>query len=116
MTEFSEVLKAGEMNNGEMREIPVRGRSILLAKVDDKFYAANNICPHMGGKLASGTLKNTIVTCPKHASQFDLKDGHVVLWTDWSGAKLAISNMFRSPRPLQTFPVKLEGDRVLVEI
>lgn len=116
MVEYSEVLKAGEMKNGEMREISVRGKSVLLAKVNDKFYAANNICPHMGGKLAKGTLKNTIVTCPRHASQFDLKDGHVVHWTDWSGAKLVVSKIFRSPRPLQTYPVKLEGDRVLVEI
>ncbi len=116
MAEYLEVLKAGEMNNGEMREIAVQGKRILLAKVDNKFYAANKFCPHMGAKLIDGTLKGTVITCPRHASQFDLKDGHVVRWTNWSGTKLAISKIFRSPRLLQTYPVKVEGDRVLVEI
>lgn len=116
MAEYTEVVKTSEMNNGEMRGISVRGKDILLAKVDDKFYAVTNICPHMKAKLSNGTLNGTIVTCPRHASQFELKDGHVIRWTNWSGAKLAISKLFRPPRPLQTYPAKTEGDRVLVEI
>jgi 3-phenylpropionate/trans-cinnamate dioxygenase ferredoxin subunit len=116
MAEYVEVLKTGEMNNEQMRGISVRGKDILLCKVDDKFYAVNDVCPHMGAKLADGTLKGTVVTCPRHASQFDMKDGHVVRWTDWSGAKLAASKLLRSPRALQSYPVKIEGDRVLVEI
>jgi 3-phenylpropionate/trans-cinnamate dioxygenase ferredoxin subunit len=115
MEEYVEILKTNEMNNEQMRGISVRGKDILLAKVEDRFYAVSNICPHIGAKLADGTLKGTVVTCPRHASQFDLRDGHVVRWTDWSGTKLAISKIFRSPRPLKTYPVKVEGDRVLIE-
>jgi len=116
MVEYVEVLKTGDMNNGEMRGTSIRGKELLLAKADGKFYAASNVCPHMGGTLAKGTLKGTVVTCPRHASQFDLQDGHVVRWTKWSGAKLAIGKLVRSPRPLKTYPVKIEGDRVLVGI
>ena len=29
-----------------------------------------------------GKLDGTIVTCPRHYSQFDLADGRVVRWTD----------------------------------
>ena len=116
MAEYVEVLKIGEMNNGEMRGISIQRRNVLLARVDDKFYATSNECPHMRAKLANGTLNGTIVTCPRHASQFDIKDGHIVRWTDWSGAKLAASKLLRSSRALQSYPVKIEGDRVLVEI
>jgi 3-phenylpropionate/trans-cinnamate dioxygenase ferredoxin subunit len=114
--EYLEVLKTDEMRDGEMRSIPARGKEILIAKIDGGFYAAQNTCPHLGGKLAKGVLKGTVVTCPRHASQFDLKDGHVVRWTDWSGPKLSISKLFRPPRPLPIYPMKIEGDRVLVEI
>ena len=116
MAEYVEVLKTGEMNNGEMRQISIQGKDILLVRADDKFYAASSECPHMRAKLAKGTLDGTVVTCPRHASQFDIKDGHVVRWTAWSGAKLTIGKLFRSPRPLQTYPAKTEGDRVLVEV
>lgn len=115
MAEYVEILRTSEMNNEQMKGISVRGRGILLARVNDKFYAVNNTCPHMGAGLADGTIKGTVVTCPRHASQFDIRDGHIVRWTDWSGTKLAISKILRSPRPLQTYPVKVEEDRVLVE-
>jgi 3-phenylpropionate/trans-cinnamate dioxygenase ferredoxin subunit len=116
MVEYIEACRAGEIMDGQMKAMFIRGQEILLANVGNKMYAASNICPHMKGRLSKGTLKGTVVTCPRHASQFDLKDGHVVRWTNWSGIKLTISKTFKSPRPLKTYPVKVEGESVLVEI
>lgn len=116
MAEFKEVLKTGDLQDGQMKSVAVEGKEVLLARAGNDFYAASNLCPHMKGRLAKGALKGTIVTCPLHASRFDLKDGHVVRWTNWSGIKLAISKVFRSPRPLPVYRVKLDGDRVLVEL
>jgi 3-phenylpropionate/trans-cinnamate dioxygenase ferredoxin subunit len=116
MSEYVEVAKATDIQNGEMKSVSIKNQKILIARADNQFYAASNACPHMGGNLAAGTLQGTVVTCPRHGSQFDLKDGHTVRWTTWSGGKLAISKLFRSPRPIQTYPTKIEGDRVLVEI
>ncbi len=116
MSDYVEVLKRDDLQNGEMRGVTVGGNELLLARVDDRYYAASNLCPHLRAKLARGTLTGTIVTCPRHGSQFDLKDGHVVRWTEWSGAKLALSKIFTAPRPLQTYPVKLEGDSVQVKL
>jgi 3-phenylpropionate/trans-cinnamate dioxygenase ferredoxin subunit len=116
MSDYVEVLKRDDLHNGEMRGVTVGGDELLLAKVNDRYYAASNLCPHLKAKLAHGTLNGTIVTCPRHGSQFDLKDGHVVRWTAWSGAKLALSKIFMAPRPLQTYPVKLEGDSVQVKL
>ena len=116
MEKYTEVMKTGDLKNGEMRGISVHEKNILVARVDDKFYATSNVCPHMRGELANGTLDGTIVTCPRHASQFDVTDGHVVRWTDWSGAKLAASKLFRAPKALQCYPVKVKVDKVLVDI
>lgn len=116
MSEYVEVLKRADLQNGEMRAVSAGGSELLLARVDDRYYAASNLCPHLRAKLARGTLTGTIVTCPRHGSQFDLKDGQVVRWTAWSGAKLALSKIFLAPRPLQTYPVKVEGDSVQVKL
>jgi 3-phenylpropionate/trans-cinnamate dioxygenase ferredoxin subunit len=80
------------------------------------FYAVDNRCPHMGGDLSQGKLEKTIVTCPRHHSQFDLSDGHVVRWTDWTGIKLSLAKVARSPRPVKTHHVKVEGGKVWVEM
>lgn len=111
-----EVAKADELKDGAMKQVMVEGREILLVRVDGKYYAASNRCPHMGGNLSQGRLAGTVVTCPRHGSQFDLADGHVVRWTDWSGLKLALAKAFKSPRPLATYKVSLQNDRVLIEI
>ncbi len=115
MAGFVEVSGGYEVKSGQMRMFNVAGREILLARVGDDFYAADNRCPHMGGKLSEGKLGKTIVTCPVHHSQFDLTDGHVVRWTDWSGVKLSLAKMLKSPRAIKTYKVKVEAGKVLVE-
>ena len=116
MSEFKELLKTNDLKDGQMKAFNIGGREILVAKVGGKFLAADNRCPHMGAKLAEGKLEGTVVTCPKHASQFDLKDGRVVRWTDWSGLVSRVAKLFKSPRPVVTYQVKVEGNKVLVNI
>ena len=116
MAGYVEVLKAGGLQDGQMKSVKAGGRDVLLAKVGGKFYAAENKCPHMGGNLAQGKLEGTVVTCPVHASQFELKDGSVIRWTNWPGIVVAATKLMRRPRAIKTYPVKVEGDKVLVEV
>ena len=115
MATFIEIAKASDLEDGHMTKVNVGDGAMLLARVGGEFYAADNACPHMGGDLSAGTLKDTIVTCPKHHSQFDLRDGHVVRWTDWSGLKLAAAKLAKSPRPVKVHEVKVQDGTVLVD-
>ncbi len=115
MGEFIEISKVGELKDGAMTAVNVREHEILLVRVGDKFYATNNRCPHMGGNLSKGKLEGTVVTCPRHGSQFDLKDGRVVRWLS-GGLVSMIGKIFKSPRPLTTYKLKVEGNKILVEI
>lgn len=114
MESFTEVIKTGELSDGQMKQITVNGKQFLLARAGDTYYAADNICPHLKGNLSKGKIEGTIVTCPLHHSQFDLKDGHVVSWTGWRGVKLTIAKTLRPPKPLKVYEVKIEGDKVMV--
>ncbi len=111
-----EVGKSGELEDGTMKEALVRGREVLLARVADKYYAGDNRCPHMGGKLSQGKLEGTVVTCPRHGSQFDLTDGQVVRWLKGSGLVSMVGKALKSPRPLTTYNVKVEDDKIWIEI
>jgi 3-phenylpropionate/trans-cinnamate dioxygenase ferredoxin subunit len=116
MSEFVEVPGGNELQSGQMKMFNLGKHEVLLARVGDTFYAADNRCPHMNGNLSEGKLEKTIVTCPRHHSQFDLSDGHVVRWTDWSGIKLSMGKLMKSPRPVKTYKVKAEGGKVMVEV
>ncbi len=116
MGRFVEIGGSDELKEGTMREVMVEGRKMLLARIGDVYHAAENRCPHMGGALSQGKLEGTIVTCPKHGSQFDLSDGGVVRWLRASGLISKVSRALKSPRPLVIYRVKVEGDRIMVEI
>jgi 3-phenylpropionate/trans-cinnamate dioxygenase ferredoxin subunit len=116
MPEYVEVCNSGDVPNGGMKAFTVKGHEVLIAKAGNKIYAGSDICPHMKARLSRGTVEGTTITCPRHGSRFDLKDGHVVRWTNLSGIVLAIGKLFRSPRPLEIYPVKVEDDKVHIEI
>lgn len=114
MADYVEVSSVSELPDGVMKKMNVEGKQVLLARVGNDYYAADNLCPHLRGSLAEGRLEGTVVTCPRHGSQFDLKDGHVVRWTEWSGIKQSLAKTFKSPRPIKTYEVKVVGDKILV--
>jgi len=116
MAEFVEVSKIGELKDGAMKAVNVSGREILLARVGDNYYAADNRCPHMGGRLSQGKLEGTVVTCPRHGSQFDLRDGQVVRWLKGSGLVSMVGKALKSPKTLVIYNLRVEDDRILIEI
>jgi len=103
MSQLIKLIAADEVPAGAMVEIESDGHTLLVANAGGTFYVADGRCPHLGGHLAEGVLEGTIVTCPRHHSQFDLSDGHVVRWTDFTGAVLTIAELARHPRPLRVF-------------
>jgi 3-phenylpropionate/trans-cinnamate dioxygenase ferredoxin subunit len=113
---FVEAGKASEFKDGEKKKVKLKGQEIMLAKVGGRFYATQNRCPHMGGDLTAGVLKGTTITCPRHAAQFDITDGHIVRWVTGEGLVTTVSKMVKSPRPIRTYNVKIDGDSVLIEV
>ncbi|NYB51640.1 MAG: non-heme iron oxygenase ferredoxin subunit [Methanobacteriaceae archaeon] len=114
--ELMEICKTNDLNEGEMKKVIAGDMDVLIARIKGEFFAVENKCPHMGGDLSKGTLEGSVITCPLHHSQFDLTTGQVILWTDFTGLKASISKLFKSPRPLKTYQVIIEGDQVLLKI
>ena len=114
MQNLQDVANVNELKPGTMKMVNIDGHEYLIARVEDKYYAADNRCPHMGGNLSQGKLEGTIVTCPRHGSQFDLKDGHVIRWTNWSQALVALDQVRSHKRPLPVYPVVIEGNKIQI--
>ena len=66
-----------ELNPGEMRLLTLRGRKILLMRVDGDVYAFQNACPHKAAPLNEGCLHvgRREIICPWHRYRFDLTTG-----------------------------------------
>jgi 3-phenylpropionate/trans-cinnamate dioxygenase ferredoxin subunit len=116
MSSFVRAGSTSEFKDGSMKKVTIEGKEILLAMSGGNFYAVGNRCPHMGGDLSAGTLQGTLVTCPRHGSQFDVTTGENKRWMKGSGLFYAIGKTFKSPQGLPKYNVKVEGDNISVEI
>ncbi len=69
---------------------------------DDEFYATDGLCTHAAVHLADGLVVDHTIECPKHNGRFDYRTGQA------KGAPVCIN--------LKTYPVKVEGGKVLVDV
>lgn len=73
--QFFKVLKADALNEGEGRTVQAGLKKIALFNLDGEFHAIQNFCPHAGGFLGMGEVRDDCVRCPRHAWRFDIKSG-----------------------------------------
>ena len=78
------------------------GQKIAIFDLGGNLYAIENTCPHRGGPLSEGILAGEEVICPWHGSRFNVKTGAVTNPPARTGVR--------------SFPVKIEGNDVLVEV
>ena len=101
MAKLTKLAETSDIPPGEGRVIEAEGKTLAVFNVDGTFYAIDNTCLHRGGPLGEGELAGTIVTCPWHAWQYDVRTGEAV---------------FDPGVRVETYPVRVEGDDVLVEV
>jgi 3-phenylpropionate/trans-cinnamate dioxygenase ferredoxin component len=102
VAEFVTVGRTGDIGEGDMRSFPVGEREVVLARVDGAWYAFDNVCTHMQCPLSMGDLDGIRVECPCHGSAFDVTSGGVL-----NGP---------ATEPVETFPVRVEGQDLQVAV
>lgn len=102
MAEKVAVCQVGELEKGSMRQFSVGDKEVLLARVEDEFWAIAPKCSHAGAPLANGALKGDRVVCPWHNACFSLRTGE----------------MLEPPAldDLAKYPTSVEADTVYIEL
>ncbi len=116
MGNYVKVGTTKEFTDGEKKMVIANGQEILLAKVSSHYYAIANRCPHLGGNLSAGVLVGNIITCPRHGSKFDMRDGKNLRWMKGAGLGFTLGKAIKAPRPAISYKVKVEGTDILVEV
>lgn len=93
--------RTADIADGALRAFDVEGTPICVARIGDRLLAVDDTCTHAGCSLAEGELDGTIVTCPCHGSQFDMRTGAVL----------------RGPaqRPVRSRALAVEAESLLAE-
>ena len=119
MSEFVLVCKVDDVPVGAARQFKVNGTEIALAHVQSgECYAIGGRCTHLRAQLGKGTLEGTVLTCPWHASQFDVTTGKLLRWVQ-EPLLMRIFGALVPPflrRGEPSYEVKIEDGQVLVKI
>ena len=70
MSEWVDVARVEEISTGHPVHIEIDGTGIAVFKLDQIFYALEDVCTHDGGKLTGGCVENDVVVCPRHGARF----------------------------------------------
>jgi 3-phenylpropionate/trans-cinnamate dioxygenase ferredoxin subunit len=77
-------------------------KRIAICNAEGQFYAIDDVCTHDGGSLDQGELFEYEIECPRHGARFDVR----------TGKALTLPAVF----PVKTYPVKVEGGQIKVEV
>lgn len=69
---------------------------------DNAYFCTDGLCSHEHVHLADGLVMDHVIECPKHNGQFDYRNGEALR------APVCVN--------LQTYPVRVEGGRVWVQL
>jgi 3-phenylpropionate/trans-cinnamate dioxygenase ferredoxin component len=75
---------------------------VIIRSPDDSFFAMDGMCSHEHVHLCDGLVMDDIIECPKHNAHFNYRTGEA------KRAPACIN--------LRTFPVKVDGNDVYMEI
>ncbi len=102
MSEFVKIATLADLPvDGEAKEFECGAKTICVARVNGELSAMDNVCVHRGGPLGQGVVMDGKLVCPWHGWEFDPKTGRAI---HTQGMGVAV------------YPLKVEGDDVLIEI
>ncbi len=103
MTDWIDACARDDVDLEDVIRFDHGGRTYAIYRSpEDEFFATDGLCTHEQVHLADGLVMDHLVECPKHNGQFDYTTGAA------RRAPVCVN--------LATYPVRVEGDRVLIAL
>lgn len=99
---YTTVASLKDLKTCKLLRVKPHGLRIALAYVDGKVFAVDDMCSHEDASLSRGSLHGECIKCPLHGSRFDLNSGK------------ALDEPAEDP--VKTYPVKIVGNDILVQL
>jgi 3-phenylpropionate/trans-cinnamate dioxygenase ferredoxin subunit len=100
--EFVRVAAVGDIKPGKAIRVEIGDEPVAIFNVDGTLYAIGDTCTHEEASLSEGDVYGDCVECPLHGAEFDLKTGE--------------PRTLPAVVPVPTYPVKVEGEDVLIGV
>ncbi len=105
MTELTTFVRAcalSDLPDEGMIGVDINGEPVAIVRAQGEIFALRDVCSHAEVALSEGEVYDYTIECWLHGSCFDLRTGNP------TGPPATVA--------VPTYPVKLEGDDVLVSL
>jgi thiamine pyrophosphate-dependent acetolactate synthase large subunit-like protein/nitrite reductase/ring-hydroxylating ferredoxin subunit len=68
---WTKVLESDEVQEGRVKTVTCRGRTLCMTRHEGQYGALDNRCPHQGGPLGEGSIEKGLLRCPWHGWDYD---------------------------------------------
>jgi len=68
---WHKVLSNEELREGRVTSVTCENRTLCMSRLNGKYGALDNKCPHQGGPLGEGSIENGLLRCPWHGWDYD---------------------------------------------
>lgn len=99
---WQRVASVQDVQPGRPVALNIGDKAIALYRLDNHLYALEDVCPHAYALLSSGFVEGDEVECPLHQAVFHIPTGKCLAQP--------------ADRDLATYPVKLEGNDIFVDL
>jgi 3-phenylpropionate/trans-cinnamate dioxygenase ferredoxin subunit len=90
----------GEIDLEDVKLFDFGAETYAIYRTKSGYYASDGFCTHEMAHLADGFVIGEVIECPLHQGRFDVRTGKAL-----------------SPpvsEDLRTYPVRVDGDRILI--
>jgi 3-phenylpropionate/trans-cinnamate dioxygenase ferredoxin subunit len=99
---FQRACAVADVQPGTALAASVDGVAVAVVRDEDGWYAIYDECSHASIALSEGEVEGDQIECWLHGSMFDLRTGK--------------PTNLPATEPVAIYPVKVEGDDVLVDV
>lgn len=96
--EFEEVASVDEFGSADRMEVFIEDTPVLLIRVDDEYFALEDVCTHDGQPLTDGCIEEGEIICPRHGARFDVRTGKALCMP--------------ATKSIQTFEVEVRDQKI----
>ncbi len=75
MEDYVKVCSVDEVPDDTALAVEIDGRPVAIFKVESRYYAVEDICPHQGASYEGGELDGEVATCPMHGWRLNVVTG-----------------------------------------
>jgi 3-phenylpropionate/trans-cinnamate dioxygenase ferredoxin subunit len=99
---YTRVCSLSDLADGQSLAVKAGGEAVAIVRTEGQVFALRDVCSHAEIALSEGSVDGYTIECWLHGSCFDLRTGE--------------PTNLPATEPVPVYPVKIEGDDVLVSI